>query len=295
MGHEESMPNARRGLMLAITSRHEEVAAEAAILLAHLQADRTPDVSRARDWIDIASAILADSGKDHPILETWRLQALATVYEKEGNTTEALRASEQALSLIEKAQGREHLDYAIGLVNKGEVLSTMKRLEEAENYYQRAVQVATKVGGPNHPLVAMALANSAEVLNGLHRFDEARAAAEGSLRIWRRAKSSRFLQGFTLLNLAEAHLGDKRSRDAAATFEEALGLLRDDTTPYPETARFGLARALWESQEAGRPRAIELAREAEAGYRRLGLQSAAANVSAWLNAHPRRLTRKIAP
>ena len=283
IAHDEVMPNARRSLMLALASHHDEAAAEAAAFLAQWQADRTGDVSRARDWIDLASAIMKRMGKDHPILETWRLQALAVVYEKEGNTREAVQTIELAQSLMEKAQGREHLDYVTALMNEGVILINAKRFEEAQGYYEQAAQLAAKVGGANHPLVAMILANSAEALNLLHRYDDARTAAREALRVWRRAGSSKLYEGFALSMLGESSLGAGRPRDAAVEFEEALGLLRDDPTPIREAARFGLARALWESAET-RPRALGLARETEAAYQRLHISGEATNVASWLKA-----------
>ena len=50
---------------------------------------------------------MAKMGKDHPVLETWRLEALAGVYDKEGNTREALEAIERALGLMEKTPGAD--------------------------------------------------------------------------------------------------------------------------------------------------------------------------------------------
>jgi len=283
-GHDEMLPDARRSAMLAVASHHDEAAAEAAMMMAQMQADRAGDVSRARDWIDLASAIMKRMSKDHPILETWRLQALAVVYDREGNAREALATIELAQSLMEKTQGREHLDYVTALMNEGVILINGKRFAEAQAYYDRAAQLAAKVAGPNHPLVALILANSAEALNLLHRYDDARSAAREALRVWRRAGSSKLYEGFALSTLGESSLGAGRSREAANEFEEALSLLRDDPTPIREAARFGLARALWQSA-ATRPRALGLARETEAAYQRLHIAGEAANVATWLKAH----------
>ena len=61
----------------------------------------------------------------------------------------------------------------------------------------------------------------------------------------------------------------------------------DQSSQYAHVARFALARALWESP-AQRPRALTLAREAKAGYQRLGnLASEVAKVDGWLQAHGR--------
>ena len=169
-------------------------------------------------------------------------------------------------------------------MNEGVILLNGKRFAEAEDYYRRAAQLAAKAGGRNHPLVAMSLANNAEVLNLLRRYEEARAAGLEALRIYRTAGTSKVQDAFALSNVGEASLGMGRPRDAATEFEQALTLLHDDPTPIREAARFGLARAMWESAPT-RPRALALAREAEVAYQLLHMPSDAADVERWLNAH----------
>lgn len=232
-------------------------------------------------------------GKDHPLLETWRLEALATVHVKEGNSREALAAFERALSLMEKTRGRDNLDYAGALMNKGVTVFDTKRPQEANGLYQQSAQLAAKVGGPEHPQVAMALANSAEALNTLHRYDEARSTALQALRTMRKAGTSKLHEGFVLSNVGEASLATGRPRDAAAEFEEAFRLLGDDPTPLREAARFGLARALWEATET-RPRALALAREAAAAYNHLHIPDEAAKVERWLKGRAPRVPLKMA-
>jgi len=278
----ELMPNFRRAALLAMASHHDEGAAEAAMLLAHYYAERTPDVVRARDWLDVASAVMQGMSGDHPVLETWRLGALAVVSNKEGQIDNALDAIGRALKLIEKTQGIEHLDYASALTVLGTILQDRKRSQEALNVYQRAAELAAKVAGHDHPLVALAMADSAESLNELHRYAEAQPAAEKALRIWRRTGSSTFYQGFALTILGEALMGAGRPRQAAARLEEALGLLQGDPTPYRHAVQFVLARALAAAPET-RPRALVLAREAKAGYQQSGNSAAeVTKIDDWL-------------
>ncbi len=98
-----------------------------------------------------------------------------------------------------------------------------------------------------------------------------------ALRTLRKAGTSKLHEGFVLSNVGEASLATGRPRDAVAEFEEAFRLLGDDATPLREAARFGLARALWESAET-RPRALALAREAAAAYDHLHIPDEAAKV-----------------
>jgi serine/threonine-protein kinase len=281
--HEDVLPNAKRALVVGLASHHHEAAAEAAIQLAQVFANRAPDVARARELIDVAGAIMQGMNRTNPVLETWRLLALAAVYAKEGNDTKALETYERARTLIEKTQGTEHVDYANIHNNIGVFLADRKRYDEALRYYQRAVQVAETVSGPRHPMVGLAAFNSAETLNRLHRHDEAREAAGRALAIWRHTGAGPFFQACALTMLGEALLGQGHSREAAASLAEAVALYgADRSSAYPSEARFVLARALWASP-AERPRALSLAREARAGYERVADQAAeVAEIDAWL-------------
>jgi tetratricopeptide (TPR) repeat protein/tRNA A-37 threonylcarbamoyl transferase component Bud32 len=280
--HEEILRDCRRAVVVGMASHHDEAVAEAAIAIAHMQADRTTDIARARDWIDIASGVMQGINGAHPVLESWRLQALGLVHSKEGDVDMALATFDRALALIEKTQGVEHLDYAIALSNLGAVLIDNKRFDDALATNRRAALLGEKIGGPDHPLVAMTVINSAEALNALHRYDEAHAASEQALRIWRQAGSNQFLQAYALTTDGEALLGQGRPHEAAARIKEALPLFGNEQTMYLQAARFALARALWESP-AERPRALGLARDAKAGYQKLGnLASEVAKVDGWL-------------
>ena len=172
-------------------------------------------------------------------------QALAVVYNKEGDTDKAVETIELALTLMEKTQGPEHLDYATALTNVGVMLDDAKRFDEALDDYRRAAQLVAKVGGRRSPAWRRCSAvNSAEALNLLHRFAEARAAAEEALRIWRRAGSSTFYQGYALMTLGEALLGEGRPREAAVRSRKrslSFGLIRRRSSTPPASR----SRAPW--------------------------------------------------
>jgi tetratricopeptide (TPR) repeat protein len=244
VGDEAAIQSFRRAALLGMASHHYEAAAEAAMYLATLYADRMQDVARGRDWIDVASAIMQRISGNHPVLETWRLKALAVVFAKEGDTEKALDTIRRGLTLIEQTQGKEHLDYASAWSDLGTILEDAGRFEESLGAYRRAAELAGKVGGRDHPLTGMTMVNSAGSLNLLHRYSEARLAAEEALRILRHSGSSAFHQGYTLAMLGEALIGEGRPREAALRLEEALDLLRRDPTPYQQTAELALARAL---------------------------------------------------
>jgi len=211
------------------------------ILLAHSQADRTTDVVQARNWIDLAGATLSGMSRPHPVLESWRLQALARVESKEGRPEQALATFKRARGLMEKVEGPEHPDIAIVENNIGLILQEMNRLDEALVHMKRASDLAAKVLGPDHPRVSMSLCNAGEVLNALKRYDEARAAIERALQIWKRAGSSPFYVAWALTNLGEADLGLGRTKEARSHLEEAIQLYPAEETSLRRRAELDLA------------------------------------------------------
>jgi tetratricopeptide (TPR) repeat protein len=230
--------------------------------------------------------------RPHPVLDTWRLSALAEIYDKEGKGDQALESFEQARKLMERTQGTDDPDYGILLNNIGVMLAGHRRFEKALAYYRQGESVWNRTLGREHTRVGLTLGNEAEALNALQRHDEARAVSERALAIWRRAGSSSFHVAWALTSLGEALLGLGRPREAAPRLEEAGTLFGDDHSSYPQEARFALARALWTRPDQ-RARALTLAREARAGYQHLG--SAATEVAAvddWLRGHDRTLPRK---
>jgi hypothetical protein len=92
----------------------------------------------------------------------------------------------------------------------------------------------------------------------------------------------------TLGLLGEALLEGGQLREARETLERAVALSTRVEVAPPERARacFALARVLWPSHEE-RPRALSLAREAQAAYARGAPTYAprAREVQSWLSAH----------
>jgi len=271
-----------------------ELAARGAILVGEILAGRASEVGRARAWLDVGGAILQGMSSPHPVLEAWRLQGMAIVQQKAGDVDGALRAGQRALALLEQAYGPEHPDISINLTNIGLTLAESRRFQEALTYYRRAEEVGRKVGGPDHILVGLAVFNEAEALNGLGRYDEARATSERALAIWRRAGSRPLYEGSTLAVLGQSLLGMGRLSEAVSQLEQARTLLGDEPSTYQPEVRFVLARALWTSPDKRR-RALALAREAEAGYQRLGATATASEVGAWLRTHHARPEVAAAP
>jgi tRNA A-37 threonylcarbamoyl transferase component Bud32/tetratricopeptide (TPR) repeat protein len=266
----------------AQASHHDEAAAEALIQMAQLGAGRLHDPGAARDWIQLAGAILKRMGPGHPALEASQLAALGIITSREGQMEEGLADLERSLALKEKTLGAEHVDVVRTLNSIGMVLEEMGRPGESVVFYDRARAMALKLVGPDHPLLALTLANEGQALDALHRYDEARPLLERAVAIWRGAGSGPFYLAYALTSLGESRLGLGDTSEAQRDLEEALSLYAQSPAASFPAARFALARALWATPQARR-RAIVLAHEARDEYE----QSAApawrvAEIDGWL-------------
>jgi tetratricopeptide (TPR) repeat protein/predicted Ser/Thr protein kinase len=283
MKPEEMLALNRRAALAGVASHDEEAAAEGAILVAYLEGDRFSDVRAARDWIDVADAILRGMKHTPPTLEAYRLKALLLINEKEGDVDKALAIGEQARKLIERTKGVEHLDYA-GLLNDiGVILVAKRRFGEALPYYRQAEEITLRIGS-EHPQVGLVVVNEAEALNALGRYDEARVAAARALDVFRRGGSATWYPAWALTLLGEAQGGLGRTSESILQLEKATELFGDDRSSYASEARFDLARALW-PRPGARRRSLALAHAAQDAYQRLADgKPQAAEVSAWLAA-----------
>jgi len=273
----------KRAALTALAARDDETAAAAAVIHAHWLADRTSDVSGARDWVDLGDAILKRLPQRPTALEAWRLGALARTFEKEGDAESAWNTFQQQLAFIARAEGPEHLDYMKALNNAAVTAETRGRFDQALAYLLRAEALSEKLLGPRNVYLALQLDNAAEALNALHRFDEARASATRALDIYRSFGSTAFYEAVSLTLLGEAWLGLARPEQARPLFDQAVRAFGPDRSTYRWRAAFGLARAL---PAGAAERARALGREARDGFVAAGDTAEGAAVDAWLAGAP---------
>jgi tetratricopeptide (TPR) repeat protein len=79
------------------------------------------------------------------------LSSDVSIYESQGNYTEALRFYKNALAIYEKSLGPEHPDTANSLNNLAALYYKQGKLGEAMPLYQRALAIYEKSLGPEHP------------------------------------------------------------------------------------------------------------------------------------------------
>jgi serine/threonine-protein kinase len=269
-------------LTVALSSGHDQVAAEGAALLASTLADRERQLVAARQWHAMGEAIVARMGST-PLLQIALDQAAGIISQRD-DPTASLAALERARLATIKFRGAAHPYVGLILNAEGLSLHYAGKDSEALGVLRKAEAIFWDVVGPDHPWAAMALANQGEVLNGLHRWVEARAAFQMATTIWTKEEAEPARLASCQTGLGLAYLGEGRPSDAISPLEQALAA-RDQKTTAPELVgetRFALARAVW-SQPAARPRALALARAARHDYASVANSDpAVAAIDAWV-------------
>jgi serine/threonine protein kinase/tetratricopeptide (TPR) repeat protein len=289
----EAEAHLEQAVWLAEASRHDEVAAEAAVGLISVVGYRASRTSEAERWGRFSEAVLSRMGAGHEVLRAWRLNNLAMLYASLGRPGEALEAFEQAVAIKARALGPVHVDVAISEANAAFALFTLGRTDEALRRNQRALEVFAQTIGLEHPRAAFALGNAAELLRAKGRYAESRAMADRALEVLRRDSprsrpggdgplargagqgggspaqgrfDGRFDVGFDvgsdaaefLVTLGRDWLSEGHAARAVPVLEQAVALRPQGRRSNAELA---LAEALWATPR-GEGRALELARAA---------------------------------
>jgi serine/threonine protein kinase/tetratricopeptide (TPR) repeat protein len=247
-GAPEAAPILEEAMLLAESSRHDRVLAEAAVdqvsLLYNLR--RPEDLRR---FVPRAEATVKRLGGDQ-LLESWIQTAVGGMLDFEGNWQAALAAHQQALDLKLKVLARDDPDVARSLGNVANELHLLGRNAEALIANERTVAIMQKAFGDSHPVLAMYVHNRGEVRLALGRPEEARQDFERVLAIWRdELPADHMYISYPLTGIGLSHLAAGEAAAAVPFLERAL-VIRDRGDPpaegFAETA-FALARALWET------------------------------------------------
>jgi tetratricopeptide (TPR) repeat protein len=180
---------------------------------------------------------------ENPSVEEYRLladdlQEMANVALWQGETTNALSAVDESLSIYLRLYQTQHdafLPYvAASLNNRARVLSTLGRLEEALAATEEAVdnyrKLAEKNPGTFLPDLAMSLNNVGNMLSELGRREEALATTEEAVDNYRKLAEKNpgtFLPDLAMSLGAHGNVlsGMGRHNDAVAVFAEGLKLI----------------------------------------------------------------------
>jgi tRNA A-37 threonylcarbamoyl transferase component Bud32/tetratricopeptide (TPR) repeat protein len=271
----------------ALSSGHDQVAAESAALIASTLADKERQLPAARQWHAISHAIVTHMG-GAPLVEVALDQAEGLIAQHAHEKDASLAALERARAGTAKLRGPEHPFVGLILNAEGLTLHDAGEEKRALDLLRSAEEILWNVVGPDHPWVAGVLANEGDVLNAMRHYVEAHAAFEMALTIWMKEKAEPARVAFAQTGLGVALLGEGKAHEAIEPLEQALAARAEKTTP-PELAgetRFALARAAW-SKPSERGRAVSLARAARHDYEGMSdgaAQAQVAAIDAWLRA-----------
>ena len=154
---------------------------------------------------------------------TMTLNNLASTFVALGKLAEAEPLYERALSLDEKARGREHPDVATDLNNLAELYRIQGRYARAEQLYRQALAIDEKALGAEHPSVATDLNNLALVFRAQRRYGEAEQLYRRALAIKEKAMGRAHPSvAATLHNLAALYGMQGRHAEAEELYGRAL-------------------------------------------------------------------------
>jgi tetratricopeptide (TPR) repeat protein/tRNA A-37 threonylcarbamoyl transferase component Bud32 len=215
---------------------------------------------------------------------------IGAAYEEMGRYDEALKSDQRALEIYEKALGPTHPDVSATLGNIAKVQLDLGRPKEALALLDRARGQQEKALGPDHPDLASTFLILSEAHAARGEFTASLAEALRSLAILEKAvgKDSSALAR-TTLQIGEAQLAMGKYKAAVPPLERTIALLDRASPAMPlmlGSARFGLARALWDGG-GDRSRARRLAEQALDAKRTAGKdgKADAAAIDDWIAHH----------
>jgi tetratricopeptide (TPR) repeat protein len=215
---------------------------------------------------------------------------IANVHLMADDLDDALASYERALEIKKNVYGQRHPTVASTLANIGVVHQYAGRPEPAIAAYRQSLEIQLEVMGPDHADTATSYGNLGNVYKQQGRYEEALEGLGRAAAIYEASLGPASPELATAIdNIADVHLARGEIDLARSHYERALESRAAAAVPAGELAdtRFGLAKALVEGDDPDLPRALELSREAVAGYRSAHREEEAAEIDAWIVAHAR--------
>src|SRR6185503_2977904 len=224
--------------------------------------------SDGEKWAGLAEAALGHAGEQER-LRGWLENVRGALEADEGKWRQAQSDFAASASHREQALGRSHPDLAASLANLSKAALMLDDADQALDTAMRAFKLVSAIFPADAYEVNVALLARAHALVALRRAAEARADVTAVEATFEKVlgRDHPFLAD-PMTVLGEVALAEGRPRDARAVLERAWEIRSthvSDGGAREETA-FALARAIWDSAEADRTHAMELAAEARDGY-----------------------------
>jgi tetratricopeptide (TPR) repeat protein len=284
----EALVVGQEAVWTALAASRDDLAAEAAVLVAGYLRNYTTRADDALYWESAARALVDRLGQGHDKLRAWLLHDEAMRERAEHRPAEALAFIQQAVALKEKILPEKHPDIAVSLNTEAEVLVSLGRIPEALRLNERVYAMFVAGYGAASTEAAMALSNRGEYLVDLGRPAEGLPYGRDALSMEAQVGPDHPFVTFPLVVIGRALTALGRGAEAVAPLQRALRIREADGLDQRliAEARFALARALWDA-DVDHARARRLATQARDAYANAKDAQDAATVDAWLAAHPR--------
>jgi len=293
-GSERSVAESEQAVWAAEATRHDEVAADAAINLVASVGYQLARPEEGERWGRFADAILKRMGPGHERLRAWLAnnRGSSRLYSNQLAAAEPeLRA---AIELKRKVDRGDSPDVAESINTLGELHARRGDYAAAIEVTDQARAIYDRVYGPEGVMSGRGHINRCEYLNCLGRHAEALESCQRALAVLEPALGREHVWlGYALTGSGIALTGLERAREALVPLRRALdirkrvepiGLQRGETW-------FALARATWDAGE-DRAAARAAAETARAEYAKApGAEAKLRAVDAWLAAHGTRAGR----
>jgi eukaryotic-like serine/threonine-protein kinase len=244
---------------------------------------------QARTQLERALAVLENGlGPEHPDVGI-SLTNLGSLEFERGNYQRALEVHARALAIFETAFGQEHPYVAAAMGNVALAQEQLGDVEAAAEGQRRALQIKERTLGPDHPDLAETHVNLGVLYGERGEWALAQRHLERAVALIEPVGAEHPVLGHALSDLGQMWLDQHLPERAIEPLERAVRIFdeKDRAASVEGSARFGLARALWETG-GDRDRATTLARQAREDYVRAGDSDVAAQLARiedWLARH----------
>ncbi|MDY7229507.1 serine/threonine-protein kinase [Hyalangium rubrum] len=219
-GAEERM---RQAIAEAGRGKDLALVAKSSSILLRLVGYRQPRHQEALMMEPVVEATVAVVDDD--VTRAGFLLNLGSVFQGMGRYEQAREKFEQALALLEKSLGSEHLSLAEAHNNLGNAFKFLGRDLDAKQHHERTLALREKLLGAEHPAVALSINNLGNVFIGMGQFEEAGVQYERALALLEKTLGPDHPDALILRsNLGNVLVFQGRFEDGLNRHERALAL-----------------------------------------------------------------------
>ncbi len=172
-----------RTIELAERARDVALRVSALVELVYIDGFELRKFAEAHVWARLAATAIEGS-EGLAFLQARLFANRGTVFFAEGRYKEARDALEEALVMLRRTLGPDHIDVAVTTDRVGSVLLKMGSTAEAMPYHRAAIEILTKTLGETHFQVADAVNNLGNALSQAGDLDAAAVEYRRALSIW---------------------------------------------------------------------------------------------------------------